>query len=149
MLPLLVLPLLQLTAASGPAPGWIAANGVSKYAAFSVLNGGAHGTLEAALGPVQRGNGGEPLFRPNENPWETDIDNGYSSVLYDPDDSFGLGRYRVYYSVSLPSDRRQVALPLQQALSLPGFSGYVCCVTPLWCALAAGIGQGRRRSHPG
>ena len=104
MLPLLVLPLLRLAAASGPAPGWSNSDGVSKYAAFSVLDGGAH-TLEVALGPVQRGNGGEPLFRPNQNPWETNIDNGYSSVLYDPEDSFGLGRYRAYYSVSSPSKR--------------------------------------------
>ena len=106
LLPLRILPLLRLVACDGfgPAPGWNNRDGASKYAAFSVLDGAVGHTLEATLGPVQRGNGGQPLFRPNENPWETNIDNGYSSVLYDPEDSFGLGRYRVYYSVSLPSD---------------------------------------------
>ena len=104
---LLPLPLLlPLAAAYGPAPGWNAGDGATKYAAFSVLAQQQQQQqpegLEAALGPVQRGNGGEPLFRPNENPWETNIDNGYSSVLYDPADSFGLGRYRVYYSASVP-----------------------------------------------
>ena len=99
--------LLPLAAAYGPAPGWNAGDGATKYAAFSVLAQQQQQQqqpegLEAALGPVQRGNGGEPLFRPNENPWETNIDNGYSSVLYDPADSFGLGRYRVYYSASVP-----------------------------------------------
>jgi hypothetical protein len=97
---LALLPLVPLTAASGPSPGWNAPAGVSQYAAFSVLAPPASGaaSLVPTLGHVQRGNGGQPLFRPNENPWEHDIDNGYSNVLYDSEDSFGLGKYRVYYS---------------------------------------------------
>jgi hypothetical protein len=91
--------LLTAAAANGPAPGWNPPDGVTQYAAFSVVS--RSGTLQPMLGPVQRGNGGVPLFRPNENPWEHDIDNGYSSVLFDPDDTFGLGRYRVYYSASV------------------------------------------------
>ena len=95
-------------AGSGPAPGWNSGEGTTHYAAFSLLRSvypEAGSTLQVAPGPVERGNGGQPLFRQgfdgsNEEPL-VDIDNGYSNVLYDPDDSFGLGKYRVYYSASV------------------------------------------------
>eukprot|EP01047_Picozoa_sp_COSAG01_P072252 COSAG01_NODE_11441_length_1934_cov_0.863215_2_plen_209_part_00 len=41
----------------------------------------------------------EPVFM-MDKPWETNVNNGYSSVLYDPEDAFGLGRFRAFYSAS-------------------------------------------------
>eukprot|EP01052_Picozoa_sp_SAG31_P043138 SAG31_NODE_7092_length_1791_cov_1.023050_2_plen_335_part_00 len=35
-----------------------------------------------------------------DKPWETNVNNGYSSVLFDPDNSLGLGVYRAFYSAS-------------------------------------------------
>ena len=34
--------------------------------------------------------------------WLLAVDNGYSSVIYDADDSTGEGRYRAFYSASDP-----------------------------------------------
>ena len=34
---------------------------------------------------------------------ESNVNNGYSSVLYDPDDSTGLGVYRAFYSAGDPA----------------------------------------------
>jgi hypothetical protein len=69
-------------AGSGPAPGWNSPEGTTHYAAFSVLAPGS--TLQVAPGPVERGNGGQPLFRQGfegrtEEPL-VDINNGYSNV---------------------------------------------------------------------
>ena len=53
--------------------------------------------LEAVLGPVaKRG----AVMRSTE-PWEHDVNNGYSSMLYDPAGPAGA-KYRVYYSASDP-----------------------------------------------
>jgi len=111
--PMLALLMLALLApgrsSSGPAPGWNSREGTTHYAAFSLLHGvypqKGGSTLQVVPGPVERGNGGQALFHQGfdgstEEPL-VDINNGYSNVLYDPDDSFGLGKYRVYYSASV------------------------------------------------
>jgi hypothetical protein len=83
--------------AAGPSPGFNSGEGLTKYAAFSVLNFTSP-SFEVFLGEVRKNPTG-PVFRATE-PWEHSIDNGYSSVLYDETDQFGLGVYRVYYSAS-------------------------------------------------
>ena len=54
--------------------------------------------FELRIGPVTK-YARNPLFR-GTKPYEHDINNGYSSVLYDPEDNLGKGRYRVFYSAS-------------------------------------------------
>lgn len=85
---------LHACSAWGPAPGFNVPHGHTKYAAFSVIE--PPSTLVPTLGPVEK-HPASPLFTGTE-PWESEINNGYSSILYDPKDTFGLGRYRVYYS---------------------------------------------------
>ena len=72
---------------------------VTRFAAFSILDDDStqQQQLEAVPGQVWKRN--QPVFT-MDKPWETDVNNGYSSVLYDPDDSFGLGRFRAFYSAS-------------------------------------------------
>ena len=84
---------LGMAGAVGPSPGFNSAPGSSHYAAFSVLVPG--GSLVPTLGTLSK-SPANPLIR-GDNPWEHNIDNGYSNVLHDPEDSFGLGAYRVYY----------------------------------------------------
>jgi hypothetical protein len=92
----------------GPLPGWN--NGfdgtTTRYAAFSILDKSsldhAMPSLVTKIGHVVKDATINPLFR-GTNAWEHDIDNGYSSVLYDPHDELGVGKYRVYYSAGDPS----------------------------------------------
>ena len=79
-------------------------NSIVRYAVFSILNQSQVGfrTVHFVLGHGTKAAGGSPLFR-GTNAWEHNIDNGYSSVLYDGNDTFGLGKYRVYYVASDPS----------------------------------------------
>ena len=84
--------------AAGPSPGFNDASpGTSTYAAFSILLASEEEpSLVPVVGPVEK-HSASPLFTGTEE-WEHNIDNGYSSVLYDPQDKFGLGKYRAYYS---------------------------------------------------
>ncbi len=96
-------------AAVGPAPGFNNDGDTTRYAAFSVVD---HRRAAAAARPppppprvvlgTLRKHPRNPLFR-GTRAWEHNINNGYSSVLYDPDDAVGEGRYRVYYSAADPS----------------------------------------------
>jgi len=78
----------------GPRPGFNNVPGATRYAAFSVVDKGAS-TLDIGIGALKKLK--EPLFRGTER-WERNIDNGYSSVLYDP--AADGPAYRVYYSAS-------------------------------------------------
>lgn len=94
------LPAPPLDRSRGPAPFFndVASNG-TRYALFSVLDREDPTlSLETVLGPVQK-HPASPLFRPTEA-WEHDVDNGFSSVLYDPTNSLGQGVYRVYYTAA-------------------------------------------------
>lgn len=92
----------RLAAASlaGPAPHFNDIGTATKhFAAFSVLEPSSNSSLRTVLGPVRRERG--PVM-PCDLPWEHDVNNGYSSILYDPEDSLKLGVYRLYYSASDP-----------------------------------------------
>ena len=89
------LPLLAPTA--GPAFSSVGQN-ITRFAAFAILEeGGGSGSLEAVPGQVQKRE--RPVFE-MDKPWETNVNNGYSSVLFDPHDTFGQGRFRAFYSAS-------------------------------------------------
>jgi hypothetical protein len=89
---------MTIATAVGPLPGFNNDAAATRYAAFSVLDESYKGNVEAlrvAVGEVAKHDGA--LFTGTAE-WEHDINNGYSSVLYDRSDEFGLGAYRVYYS---------------------------------------------------
>lgn len=69
---------------------------ITRFAAFAIVEGGSS-SLEAVPGQVKKH--AQPVFT-MEQPWEMDVNNGYSSVLYDPENSFGLGQFRAFYSAS-------------------------------------------------
>ena len=92
---------------ANPLPGFnnhLVGSNITRYALFSILNQTdvASRELEVVVGSVVKALQGNPLFR-GTNEWEHNIDNGYSSVLYDANDTFGLGKYRVYYTAADPS----------------------------------------------
>jgi hypothetical protein len=72
---------------------------ITRSVAFSLvpLSDEGGGGVEAVPGEVRKRS--EPVFM-MDKPWETNVNNGYSSVLYDPEDAFGLGRFRAFYSAS-------------------------------------------------
>ena len=83
--------------ASQVLPGFNNDATTTRYAVFSILETGdvinsnhnADSGLATVVGEVQKYP--RALFTGTEE-WEHDIDNGYSSVLYDANDTFGLGR---------------------------------------------------------
>ena len=82
-------------------PGFVNGGGVTRFAAFSVLDSTTSSSLVATYGAVHK-HPSNPLFTGTRE-WEHDINNGYSSILHDAHDSLGLGSYRVYYSAGDPS----------------------------------------------
>jgi hypothetical protein len=76
-------------------PGFVDGDGITRYAAFSVLSNVSN-SLVTTIGSVAK-HPKNPLFK-GTSAWEHDIDNGYSSILHDEDDTSHLGVYRVYYS---------------------------------------------------
>jgi len=70
---------------------------VTRLAAFAVLT--HPNTLAAVPGAALTRDA--PVFAMNvvgAAPWELNVNNGYSSVLYDPQNPHGLGVYRAFYS---------------------------------------------------
>lgn len=63
---------------------------IKRFVACAVLDSPPPGSFEVVPGQVQKRN--EAVFS-MDMPWETNVNNGYSSVLYDKDNTHGLGVY--------------------------------------------------------
>jgi hypothetical protein len=86
----------------GPAPHFSdLGTSVQHFTAIAALSGATE--LSPVLGHVTK-HPENPLFRTsnaaNGNAWEHDVNNGYSSVLYDANNSLGHGTYRAFYSAA-------------------------------------------------
>jgi len=87
---------------AGPAPGWNSHPNATIYAAFSMLDPAQTDSVNVVPGPVlKRGMVFPANNKDGHRPWEHDVNNGYSNVLYDAEDVFTP--FRAYYSAGDPS----------------------------------------------